>query len=145
MKREIKFRVWDEDNSIMLHDDGREQVDISFYGGRSAVVHHFTEHTIEREGIEMDVPVSDQVTNFILMQYTGLKDRNGKEIYEEDIIQDNVGRYWVIRYDNKFCAFMFYYTKGMHQFQHYERFNKFQRPFEIIGNNFENPGFLTDK
>jgi len=62
--RELKFRVWDYDSLEMVYN-----VSIpSEYNG-------YIEDSIGKE------------REWFLMQYTGLKDKNGKEVYESDIVQ----------------------------------------------------------
>ena len=67
--RELKFRVWDSQRKIM-------------YGCRNIHWENNGAMTFQKgSGIEMDKELGDK-----LMQYTGLKDKNGKEIYESDIL-----------------------------------------------------------
>lgn len=71
--------------------------------------------------------------NLIMLQYTGLKDKNGKEIYQGDILLDFKGDKRVVEYiDNGFwCS----YPNGDHYFPATEH-------REIIGNIYENPELL---
>lgn len=69
MKREIKFRVFNKTNNKLIYSD---DAFFCFYDGR----------LIERDGVGGSMCDDD-----ILMQYTGLHDKNGKEIYEGDILK----------------------------------------------------------
>ena len=111
--REIKFRVWDKDNKCWYHSP---QLVIRPYSGK----------------------VNDGATtpNIGLMQYTGLKDKNGKEIYEGDIIHCWGGEYYqgYWEYNQKFVV-EFGWTQSMWEMLHVEN-------IEVIGNIHDNPELL---
>ena len=87
--------------------------------------------------------------SFEVMQYTGLKDKNGKEIYEGDIFLDITSPY------GKECVVIF--ELGSFGFKQHGYFRSFygcnkrwnaqtkESKIEIIGNIYENPELLDIK
>ena len=85
--------------------------------------------------------------NIDLMQSTGLKDKNGKEIFEGDILAFktddeviNVKIFW----DEKHALFMFRSEKYNEEEPLAELVEANTYPFEIIGNVYENPELLEE-
>lgn len=76
--------------------------------------------------------------NSPLMQYTGLKDKNGKEIYEGDIVQTHTKEFAKVVFQNG-C---FMWDNAPLCYDEEWEFAKTEKWAEIIGNIYENPELL---
>jgi uncharacterized phage protein (TIGR01671 family) len=123
-KREIKFRVWDDETKIMIYPHN------STYRP-----HHqwFTkENTIEYANMQ------NGFTTTQIMQFTGLKDKNDREIYEGDIIKTSG------LLDNIIGEVIFLTelgSWGIHpkDWDKLTTYRIYEGKREIIGNIYENP------
>ena len=70
MNREIKFRIWNIEDKCMLYPEIQGELKMTLMG------HIFSFWYKD-----------DKFDGWEVMQYTGLKDKNGKEIYEGDIVK----------------------------------------------------------
>lgn len=82
----------------------------------------------------------------ILMQYTGVKDKNGVEIYEGDIIRGHTGRYQVdcvVRWSLGNCGFI---AEPTITDRTYLCLNPGStKSYEVIGNIYENPELVSNE
>ncbi len=137
MSREIKFRAWNEEKGIMMLP-GSVDLFIHFDG---TINHHDL-------GI---VQGSNNTPQMMLMQYTGLKDKNGKEIYEGDIVQGEHAIY-SIHWDGRMAQFKAKVEQTKSVLIRHNSFPLWQYieddgrcRCEVIGNIYENPSLLGEK
>ena len=122
--REIKFRAWHKGKKIMGEVLGIDILHKEIFFSNEDVDCY--EHT-DFKDIE-------------LMQYTGLKDKNNKEIYEGDIVTLHNSKYKVI-FNTKEARFVL----RDDEFESEIPFtNNNNERMEIIGNIYENPELLGE-
>jgi len=131
--REIRFRAWDKTEQNMFRVD---QITFNKNTTLTDYPHILDEHN----------DVHDLETT-VLLQFTGLHDKNGKEIYEGDIVHGH----W---YDKSRVATIIFengsfWIKGSDMIGNTEGFQfllgSIYGGIEVIGNIYENPELLKDK
>ena len=121
-----KYRVWDKELRTML--------DVSLIDFKKGVL--VGEHW---EFGETNFMSFDEI---VIMQTTGLLDKNGKEIFEGDIV-DYKGREAVVKWHGSYASFIYRFVDGLK-----ERVSEWDPlflacyNFEVIGNIYENPELL---
>ena len=132
-----KFRAWDKELQTML--------DVSLIDFKKGVL--VGEHW---EFGETNFMNFDEI---VLMQSTGLKDKNGKEIFEGDIVhRDGIKRPEVVRfgewidvdslgYKEQYIGFYFESEHEGQEWLHSVE-PQFNHLYKIIGNIYENPELL---
>ena len=128
--REIKFRAWDEELETMVYSH-------ELTGGVEYDCHPV-------RAINIILNEDDYSCEF--MQYTGLKDKKGHEIYEGDILKGARKESVVVSYSNG--AFGFTYL-GRNSFYNDKKALFFRflgevdiHSLKVIGNIYENPELL---
>lgn len=121
-----KFRAWDKETQTML--------DVSLIDFKKSVL--VGEHWEFGE------------TNFInfddvnLMQSTGLFDKNGKEIFEKDILDYN-GRKVIVKWHGSYASFIYEFVDELQNRKtEWKPLYLSYYHFKIIGNVYQNPELL---
>lgn len=78
----------------------------------------------------------------ILRQYTGLKDKNGREIYEGDILDDKEDAPLYIEYNEDKASFCFVDKFDPYGIEYYTTKDLHFEDMKVIGNIYENPELL---
>lgn len=123
-----KFRVWDKGINQLYYDVRVTSTD-------------------KYEKVEVLDCFSDWIgieeNNHVIMRNTGLKDKNGVEVYEGDILVDYNGyeaQYNEVKWSDKYCTWM---IEGDFDIEFLRDFAR-HCSFEVIGNIYEDSELLDE-
>jgi uncharacterized phage protein (TIGR01671 family) len=125
MNREIKFRAWYASRQKMINSEML-----------------FINEESDHGTCSLDTTIKNLKSDYILMQFTGLHDKNGKEIYEGDVIAvDGEDKPMKITWGERQATFCIESEAWV--FPHYFGEALESKDCVVIGNIYENPELLT--
>ena len=135
MSREIKFRCWDIEAKEMRHII----TDLHWALHGLTGCKWMDSMTTEITHIENNETNLHGKVRFILMEYIGLKDKNGVEIYQGDRVKRNKAEYTVIDVPG---GFSFEGENDRCNRHYYPNDFEVSENWEVIGNVYSNPTLL---
>lgn len=137
--RKIKFRVWDKKEKAFIKSDNQY---LQFVG-------HDNYFTFYPEEDKYPKDKNNLKEKLIIQQFTSLKDKNGREIYEGDILKQYLGPekinsslLWEVQYFEERASFGVTSGNCFEIFEDVLFNDECSCEIEIIGNIFENPELL---
>jgi uncharacterized phage protein (TIGR01671 family) len=139
MQDRFKFRAWDKIKKIMYYPVSLED----FFKFREAIIFDFFGDSWELVD-STALLISSKDEHSVLMQCTGLKDKNGKLIYEGDVLKAKWCFTLKIVYQNACFGHikMNNSDKSFLSFNEQPKLSLMLNTYEIIGNIYENPELL---
>lgn len=151
-QREIKFRVWYHHR----HNNDNGWIEYLSLGINKTYQNVFIlAKELPRHGTGYYLPIKDfqHDLDFAMMQFTGLYDRNGIEIYEGDVLQwltdESMRNHEIIEYDYERERYLVKYERGAFvvewlgnreiEADYIGESVDFMDSFKVIGNIYENP------
>lgn len=148
MNREIKFRTWDSVHNKMIY---LKDVALCGYDNKFDVYElYFEENNLKCRGYDDFGGTIVNETELPIMEYTGLKDKNGVEVYEGDVCKGNEfsdeDNLFIIKYGKyKTSDWKEKYISNTYQYGWYAEFIKTKdqvhlvtpNGIEVIGNIYE--------
>lgn len=137
--RKIKFRVWDNKYNCWM------QCGFSFSGvgdfisrgGRGFAFQTILDNETLTDKIHEEIPFNGTNPRWVVQQYTGLKDKNGKEIYEGDILyQEDNDEYFKVYWDNGMSGWL---KNSINNKTTIYSMDDYSDVMFVVGNIFENP------
>lgn len=141
--RDIKFRAWDKVNKEMLSHNALFNLDCSNEYPFLGLLGGFYNHPIDKYHVE-------------IMEYSGLKDKKGKEVFEDDIVKVNdftehigivkFGKHKSNDMSNSYeCGNLGFYIEfnDEHHLLRQDIYFWFGLGMEVLGNTYENPELLN--
>ena len=126
-----KFRAWDKHSQKMFANDELLIWNNNVYANDSKKL---TCNNLKGWSIDDEY----------LMQSTGLRDKNGKEIFEGDIL-DYKGRKALVRWHGSYASFIYRFVDELQNRKtEWKPLYLAYMKCEIIGNIYENPEFLEE-
>ena len=125
----FKFRVWNKEEKVM-HYDAEQTYD--FMTGKPVICKESFGELLEDK-------------NYIVMQCTGLKDKNGKLIYEGDLLKTRFGLILKVYWREQSAMFWLETLDGVIPFTFYAKQQLDGDLMEIIGNVYENKELVEEK
>lgn len=136
MSDRFKFRFWDEEDKRMLSVN-------HIIGLKNPSEFAFCSVDCSERGQSGNLVIAVENPNH-LMQSTGLKDKNGKLIFEGDILGGGLHATVTVKWDEKYACFTSYDVEEEGNTDGSLLGNDIQdcKEWEIIGNIYENPELL---
>lgn len=132
MSRVLKFRIWDKKKNKFVHENRDKDYLLDFEGN---IVFPDTVGELHKRV---------DFCHLIIQQFTGLSDKNGVEIYEGDILENNLNhpdyKFGTIIFDEIYSLFGIKYD-GLTRTVKTDKYECASR-FEVVGNLFQNPELL---
>lgn len=127
-----KFRAWDKTKKVFIPDDVYAILNNNSDGSFGVMIKDWEDY---REGEYFYDTMQE------LQQFTGLHDKNGKEIYEGDLVLSNGGHLAEVIWQSNACKWMLQeQSEGKSYLDWFEYRYSFE--MEVIANIYENPDLI---
>jgi hypothetical protein len=137
--RTIKFRVWEQNQKRWCWS-----TEVTLEGSGQVVHHHYPKNGYDYAKDKLPENMIGCGCLAPIQQFTGLLDKNGREIYEGDLLRGNNGRIFEVKWNKLYAAFGLKDhslgkesapLRGLHP----------SSQLEVVSNIYEDPELLQSK